>query len=50
MMASQSKVSHNKKSLYLSSYSNDKVETVNHVEYIFPVKNQDSSNKIVTTL
>lgn len=48
MVALQSKVSHNMKSLYLSLYSNDKVETVSTVEYVFPVKNQDGSNQSVS--
>lgn len=47
-MALQSKVSHYMKSLYLSLYSNDKVETVSTVEYVFPVKNQDGSNQSVS--
>lgn len=48
VVALQSKVSHNMKSLYLSLYSNDKVETVSTVEYVFPVKNQDGSNQSVS--
>lgn len=50
MRASQSKVNHNMKSLYISSYSNDKVETVSNVEYICPIKNQDGSNQRVIIL